>query len=174
MFCKLDKQNCTGVSNQVPSACLTETMLIPMQNFNFFCKTKWSDNLYTKCHTLCTIMHTQCQKQIHCFYSGGNRFVTSGVQKSVWQPMHWSILLCTSRCVLFHCWAAAVPIKVCACTSHQLQDRFTCECFLLLVLFALLCQLWDDGIEGWSKERGDAHVNANWGGSRRIRRGRNL
>lgn len=126
------------------------------------------------CHTLCTIMHTQCQKQVHCFYSGGNRFVTSGVQKSVWQPMHWSILLCTSRCVLFHCWAAAVLIKVCACTSHQLQDRFTCECFLLLVLFALLCQLWDDGIEGWSKERGDAHVNANWGGSRRIRRGRNL
>ena len=55
MFCELNKQNYTGVSNQVSSACLTEARSMPRQNFNFGHKTKWNDNLCTKYDTLCTI-----------------------------------------------------------------------------------------------------------------------
>ena len=50
--------------------------------------------------------------------------------------------------------------------SHHLQDRFTCECFLLLALLAPVWELGNDGTEGRSKERGAAHVEVgcmeNW------------
>ena len=44
--------------------------------------------------------------------------------------------------------------------SHQLQDHFTCECFLLLALLAPLWELRDDGTEGWPEEKGTCKSGA--------------